>query len=79
MSEVKVQKQSSQARPETGLATLNDFFPPMLPVGRLFGLNPFALIREFTNEMDRAVRSAGTSLEAWAPTSTSSVATALLP
>ena len=68
MSEMKVQKQSSQARPETGLATTNDFFRPMLPMGRLFGLSPFAMMREFTEEMDRAFRGAGTSLEAWAPT-----------
>lgn len=29
-------------------------FGPMLPFGDIFGVNPFALMREFTKEMDRA-------------------------
>jgi HSP20 family protein len=42
----------------------------MFPVGRFFGLSPFAMMREFTEQMDRAFRGGGAaapSLEAWTP------------
>ncbi|HYA17304.1 MAG TPA: Hsp20/alpha crystallin family protein [Bryobacteraceae bacterium] len=68
MSEVKVQKQqTSPTRPEFGVSPFNNFFTPLLPVGRLFGMNPFAMMREFTNEMDRAFGGLEPSLQAWAP------------
>ena len=82
MSEVKVEKQSSIARREApglgrGLSrelnVFNDFFAPILPVGRFFGVSPFAMMREFSDEMDRMFRTtdmgAGTApIQAWAPT-----------
>lgn len=68
MSEVKVEKQKSLARRETpGLGAFNDYFAPAFPIGRFFGLSPFAMMREFSEEMDRAFRGNGGSLEAWAP------------
>jgi len=67
MSEVKVTKETAIARPEA-----NDFFAPILPFGRFFGVRPFALMREFTDEMDRMFKAAplgeGAELTAWAPT-----------
>lgn len=74
MSEVKVEKQTSLSKQEMpGLSPSHDFFAPMFPVGRFFGLSPFAMMREFTEEMDQMFRitggaSEGSSLEAWAPT-----------
>ncbi len=67
MSEVKVTKENALTKPEA-----NDFFAPMLPFGRFFGLRPFALMREFTDEMDRVFKGAplgeGAALAAWTPT-----------
>ncbi|MBZ5602309.1 MAG: Hsp20/alpha crystallin family protein [Acidobacteriia bacterium] len=55
MSEVKVTK--DVAKPEAAAPALfNEFFTPTLPFGKLFSLSPFALMREFTNEMDRMFR-----------------------
>jgi HSP20 family protein len=69
MSEVKVDKNKSLARRETpGLSPFNDLFTPSFPVGRFFGLSPFAMMREFTEEMDRLYRTNGPGLEAWSPT-----------
>ena len=72
MSEVKVEKNKSLARRETpGLSPFNDFFTPAFPVGRFFGVNPFATMatmRDFTEEMDRLYRANGPALEAWTPT-----------
>jgi HSP20 family protein len=74
MSEVKVEKQI--ARRETpGLNTFNDFFAPMFPVGRFFGVSPFAMMREFTEEMDRMFTKTGAfapsaetaQMQTWAP------------
>jgi HSP20 family protein len=44
----------------------------MVPFGRWFGMSPFALMREFTDEMDRAFRDvagmdASAELGAWSP------------
>jgi len=68
MAEVKVERPKAIARAEPlGLAPLDDLFAPMFPVGRFFGLSPFAMMREFTDEMDRVFR--GTpALKAWTPT-----------
>jgi HSP20 family protein len=64
------------AKRETpGLNTFNDFFAPMFPVGRFFGVSPFAMMREFTEEMDRmftkgsfAPSAETAQMQAWAPT-----------
>ena len=47
----------------------SEVFQPMFPFGRLFGLSPFAMMREFTDEMDRMFRGRGseTEVQAWAP------------
>jgi len=67
MSEVKVTKENAIAKPEA-----NEFFTPILPFGRFFGVRPFALMREFTDEMDRMFKGAplteGADLAAWSPT-----------
>jgi len=68
MSEIRVTKENAITKPE-----VNDFFAPILPFGRLFGVRPFALMREFTDEMDRMFKGAplgeGTEgLAAWSPT-----------
>jgi len=66
MPEVKITKENALAKPEA------DFFAPILPFGRFFGVRPFALMREFTDDMDRMFRnvpaSEGASLAAWTPT-----------
>jgi HSP20 family protein len=63
MAEVKVAKQTN---PEQGamLPTSRYEFP--LFGGGLFSLNPFALMRQFTEDMDRMFN-AGSKLEAWRP------------
>lgn len=63
MPEVKVNKEV--AKPEMP-------FAPMVPFGRWFGMSPFAMMREFTDEMDRAFRDVapretGAELAAWSP------------
>jgi HSP20 family protein len=42
---------------------------PTVPIARFFNLSPFALMREFTDEMDRALNGRGdaTAMDAWAP------------
>lgn len=68
MSEAKVEKSKSLARRETpGVSRFDELFAPVCPVGRFVGLNPFAMIREFSEEMDRLYRGNGPALEAWAP------------
>jgi HSP20 family protein len=72
MSEVKVEKSLAKPKQETGLSSFGDFFAPMFPVGKFFGMSPFAMMREFTEEMDRAFRANGPAMEtpalrAWAP------------
>lgn len=55
MPEVKVTK--DVAKPETATPALfNEFLTPALPFSKMFGLSPFALMREFTYEMDRMFR-----------------------
>jgi len=74
MEEVKVNKEQAVAKREARPARIaNDLFAPMVPFGRLFGMSPFALMREFTDEMDRVFRGiapgmeAGAELRAWSP------------
>jgi HSP20 family protein len=58
MAETKVVKGTSEqpvrAWPESSFFGPRALFGPMIPFGDLFGVNPFALMREFTKEMDRA-------------------------
>jgi len=67
MSEVKITKETAVAKPEA-----SDLFAPILPLGRFFGMRPFALMREFTDEMDRMFKGVpfgeGGELAAWTPT-----------
>lgn len=69
MAEVKVERPKAIARAEPwGIAPFEEVFAPMFPVGRFFGLSPFAMMREFTDEMDRVFRGQAPALKAWAPT-----------
>ncbi len=62
MPEVKVTKEL--AKPEASSPALfNEFFTPALPFGKFFTLSPFALMREFTYEMDRLFKGAIPKLE----------------
>ena len=65
MADVKVSKEQSLAKRETPLSSA--LFRPMFPFGRYFGLGPFGLIRELSEEMDRAFRGVipSTQLEPW--------------
>lgn len=68
MAEVKVERPKTLARQETaGVNPIAEWFEPISPVGRFFGLSPFALMREFTEEMDRAFHGTAPALKAWAP------------
>ena len=74
MAETKVVKSTSEQGPrrwpESDLFGSRSLFGPMLPLGDLFGVNPFALMREFTKEMDRGFstsRDAESAAEAWMP------------
>lgn len=73
MSEVKVEKQTSIAKPTPGASIFNDFFAPSFPAGRFFGVSPFVMMREFSDTMDRMFKAAGgtteaAAMKAWAPT-----------
>src|SRR5581483_2721859 len=69
MSEVKIEKHKPVAGGEVVPSRpLTEFFAPMRPLNRLFGLNPFAAMREFSDEMDRLFRTANPA-DAWAPRS----------
>jgi HSP20 family protein len=67
MPEVAVGKKASEAAP---ISRATEVVRPMFPFGRLFGMNPFGLMREFWEEMDRMFRGsrAGVQTEEWAPT-----------
>jgi len=53
MAEIKVTHEV--AKPEAApVMNWGEFFKPMIPFGRMWGMNPFALMREFTEEMDRS-------------------------
>ncbi|HEY7304888.1 MAG TPA: Hsp20/alpha crystallin family protein [Bryobacteraceae bacterium] len=58
MAETKMVKGTSErpvrSWPESGFFGPRGLFGPMIPFGDVFGINPFALMREFTREMDRA-------------------------
>jgi HSP20 family protein len=67
MAEVKVSKEQAVANRETPVPT---FFRPMFPFGRYFGSGPFGLMRELSEEMDRAFRGVipSAQFEPWTPT-----------
>lgn len=74
MEEVKVSKQQPVAKSEPKpLAGVRDFATSMFPFSRWFGVSPFAVMREFSDEMDRAFRGEmpgmgnGSALAAWSP------------
>lgn len=69
MAEVTVERpRTVVARKETsGLNPMVNWFEPMFPVGRFFGLSPFGMMREFTEEMDRAFRGTTPALKSWTP------------
>ena len=70
MEEVKVNKEQSVAKAEAApLRRATDYFMPMVPFGKWFGMSPFALMREFTDEMDRAFRGGvpGKGAGMWSP------------
>jgi len=54
MPDIKVTKEL--AKPEGTPVPYSDIFSPTLSFGKLFGLSPFALMREFTYEMDRVFK-----------------------
>jgi len=66
MSEVRVAKQTPPER--GGLNRWLDFETPLLGNG-LFGVNPFALMRQFTQEMERTFGNggAGVTADLWRP------------
>jgi len=71
MAEVKVEAPKTPARTETPVPAKFDMFAPTFPVGRFFGtnpftMNPFTMMREFTDEMDRMFRT-DPAAETWAP------------
>ena len=74
MAETKVVKSTSEQAapswPESSLFGRRSSAGPMIPFGDLFGMNPFALMREFTREMDRAFSTSSTgefTPQVWAP------------
>jgi len=68
MSEVKVSKEQSPAKRE--FPASGALLGLRFPFGRFFGLTPFGLMRELSDDMDRAFRGVNpsTQLEAWTPT-----------
>jgi HSP20 family protein len=67
MSEVAVSKKT----PETPAGSRRgELVQPMFPFGRFSGFSPFAMMRDFADEMDRVFRGDGSQIEiqAWAPT-----------
>ncbi len=71
MEQVKVQPVAK--RESAPVRAAIDPLAPMVPLGRWFGVNPFALMRELTEEMDRVFqgsapgREKGAELGAWSP------------
>jgi HSP20 family protein len=69
MSEVKIEKHKPMAGRELApFSPFTGFFGPMRPLNRLFGLNPFAAMREFSDEMDRLFHTSNAA-DVWAPRS----------
>ena len=66
MAEVKVNKEQAVAKWETPASI--GLFRPAFPFSRYFGGEPFGLLRELNEEMDRAFRGFAPTakLEPWA-------------
>jgi len=60
MAEVKVTKELAKPYIPAPV-TFKDFFTPVVPFGKFFGLSPFALMRDFTDEMDRLFKAVPTT------------------
>lgn len=67
MSEVKVEKAKPKGVEFTPEIPVGDFFAPTFPAGRFFGLSPFAMIREFGDEMDRMFKEKTPVANMWTP------------
>ncbi len=69
MAEVKVERPKALTRQEATEPTpFGESFAPMFPVGRFFGMSPFAMMREFTDQMDCVFQGGeGRDLKAWTP------------
>ncbi len=69
MSEVNVTKEKSPAKRETAPAEFKEFFKPVLPFRSFFHQSPFALMRDFSAEMDRILRGVAPATDggAWSP------------
>jgi HSP20 family protein len=70
MAEVKVNKEQALSKGESpSLRRGGDFFTPMLPFGRMFGMSPFGLMRDFTSELERLFHrpDASVAMDAWSP------------
>jgi len=65
MSEVAVKR----APENPAVSRTNEAFQPMFPFGRFFGMSPFAMMREFTDELDQMFRGSAPAAEsqAWTP------------
>ncbi len=70
MSELRPHNgQTLSKRDASAILQTNEGFAPAFPFGRLLGLSPFALMRDFSNELDRAFQGYGRGVESagWAP------------
>jgi HSP20 family protein len=69
MSEITVTKEKSLARQQTAPGLWNEFLTPAFRFGSLFRPSPFGLMRELSEEMDRAFRGLAPTSDggAWAP------------
>ena len=65
MAQVAVRKQKSPASPD--VERWMGFETPLMRSSRLFNLNPFALMRQFADDMDRSFGQAPTNGAAWSP------------
>ncbi len=67
MSEVKAH--NGQTLSKRDASRTNEGFAPAFPFGRFVGMSPFALMRDFSNELDRAFQghSGGPETAGWAP------------
>lgn len=72
MAQVPVTKEQQSGR-QNMPAVRGELFPPMIPFGRVFAMNPFGMMREFSEEMERIFRGGtqrggnGSELSAWTP------------
>ncbi|MDE3194789.1 MAG: Hsp20/alpha crystallin family protein [Acidobacteriota bacterium] len=68
MSEVKIEKaKPASAEMTREMAPFRDFLAPMFPAGRFFGVSPFAMMRQFGEEMDRMFKGTPSAPAAWSP------------